>query len=83
MSDKRIPQLGKYGDYQPLVCAATGQSVQGRHYTTIRVNDVFYMRILAKAKAKLSKKEVLAIRNDLRVQLQPSTKRVKAQNHDQ
>ncbi len=77
MTEKRIPQLGKYGGYQPLVCAATGQSVQGRHATTIRVNGEFYMRILNKAKSKLSKADVTAIRDGLLQQVQSPTKRVR------
>ncbi len=60
--DRRI---GVYGGRPPLVCAVTGQSVASRHCTVVKISEFCYFKILNKAKVKLSKEDVLKIKEEL------------------
>jgi len=42
------PRIGKHGAYQPLICAGTGQVVNGRHNTAISLGNGYFCRILNK-----------------------------------
>jgi hypothetical protein len=48
MSQKVDPRLGKTGEFEPKVCAVTGQKVQGRHAQTVHLRDGWYFRFLSK-----------------------------------
>ena len=43
-------RIGVKGAYQPMICAVTGQFVQGRHNTAITLSGKYYIRVLTKAK---------------------------------
>ena len=70
MKQKRDPRIGLYEKYNPLVCAATGQHVDGRHSTTMRLKGNYFCRVLNKL--NLNTKEKEALKNKL-LKLIPAT----------
>lgn len=70
MPDRIDPRIGLHGQYEPEVCAATGEPVNGRHHTTIVLRDGYYFRVLAKARA-----DKAALRDYLMALLPKSGKR--------
>ena len=60
---KRDPRIGLHGEYEPEVCAHTGQKApRGRACTNVSLGNGFYYRVLAKAVHRADKK---AIRKEL------------------
>lgn len=65
MSEQFDLRIGKHREYEPQVCAASGEHAPGRHSTKIHLGVEHYCFILAKHKMRMSKEEVNGIREEL------------------
>lgn len=65
-------RIGKDGEFEPMYCAITGQTVRGRHAQTIGLRDGYFFRVLSKA----SQENVGSIKSEL-MALLPSNKPTK------
>lgn len=70
-------RIGKDGEFEPMYCAITGQTVRGRHAQTIGLRDGYFFRVLSKA----SQDNVSVIKSEL-MALLPSTKPTKSVDKD-
>lgn len=53
---KRDSRIGKHGEYEPKICAVTGQKApRGRACTNVSLGNGYYYRVLAKAVHKADK----------------------------
>lgn len=74
--DKRI---GKYGEYEPEVCAVTEQNCSGQHATHYSVGGGgYYIAILDKAGMKMSNDDIEALRKRFRSLIPKSESRIRA-----
>ena len=55
MTEQFDLRIGKHGEYAPLICAACGEKVAGRHNTSVALGDGYYFQVLNKTRADKSK----------------------------
>lgn len=80
MSEERFDdRVGLRGEYEPLVCAVTGQHVSGRHNTAMRIRGNYFFRVLDKTNT--DPKGMEAIGQKL-LKLLPKETRKREVNHD-
>lgn len=62
MSEKKEKQpddrVGKHSVYEPLVCAVTGRDLTGQLFTTVKLSDGYYFRILTNFKQQADMKSI-------------------------